>query len=240
MWSFAKRFEPYVAVFEQCAADAACNAAYPDLAARFGALLDKLEKTPLVLDPPLVVNPQLTFALPPVLKQIDADFFVQLADLNNLVFERRVRRGDPAPDPGRGAGRRRLLPRPPSLAATAPAPRSVQTVDPHEPATRRPRFQAAQPLFEAPFQTLLVLAQAAAAQAQTGIDSQWLSIVLGDLAARLAGRRGPGRPDGGAAAPERRAQHRHDGAAAHRLRERLPLPVRGRGGQRRRRADVAQ
>ena len=62
MWSFAKRFESYVALFQQCAADAACDAAYPDLATRFGALLDKLEQTPLVFDPPLVVNPQLTFA----------------------------------------------------------------------------------------------------------------------------------------------------------------------------------
>ncbi len=48
-----------------------------------------------------------------------------------------------------------------------------------------PDLQVDQPLFEAPFQTLLSLAQAAAAQADAGIDSQWLSVVLGDLAARL-------------------------------------------------------
>ena len=44
-----------------------------------------------------------------------------------------------------------------------------------------PQFQAAQPLFQAPFQMLLALAQTAAAQAESGIDSQWISIVLGDL-----------------------------------------------------------
>ena len=35
---------------------------------------------------------------------------------------------------------------------------------------------------------LLMLAQATAAQAETGLDSQWISVALGDLAARLAGR----------------------------------------------------
>ena len=86
MWSFAKRYESYVALFQQCAADPACDAAYPDLATRFGALLEKLEQGPLVLDPPIVVNPQLTFGFPDDLKQIDPDFFVQLAGLNNLVL----------------------------------------------------------------------------------------------------------------------------------------------------------
>ena len=127
MWSGAKRFESYVALFEQCAADAACNAAYPDLATRFGALLDKLEQTPLVFDPPLVVNPQLTFAFPPVLKQIDADFFVQLAGLNNLVmnggFAGAIPRLILAAEQGdldffRNSG----------LSASGPAPEQVQTV----------------------------------------------------------------------------------------------------------------
>lgn len=36
-----------------------------------------------------------------------------------------------------------------------------------------------------PFTTLLGLAQAVAADAQAGIDSQWLAVVLGDLSARL-------------------------------------------------------
>jgi len=183
MWSRAKRFESYVALFEQCAADAACNAAYPDLAARFGALLDKLEQTPLVFDPPLVVNPQLTFAFPAVLKQIDADFFVQLAGLNNLVMNGGFAGGIPrlilAAEQGdldffRNSG----------LSASGPAPEQVQKVVPTS-GDATPRFKASQPLFQAPFETLLMLSQAVAAQAETGIDSQWLSVVLGDLANRL-------------------------------------------------------
>ena len=51
-----------------------------------------------------------------------------------------------------------------------------------------PQYQAAQPLFQVPFHKLLVLAQATAAQAQAGLDSQWISIALGDFAARLQAR----------------------------------------------------
>ncbi len=60
----------------------------------------------------------------------------------------------------------------------------MQTVDPvgTDPTLA---FQTDQPLYQAPFQTLLMVAQAAAAQAELGIDSQWLAVVLGDLAARL-------------------------------------------------------
>ena len=182
MWTFAKRFESYVALFEQCAADAACNAAYPDLATRFGALLDKLEKTPLVFDPPLVVNPQLTFAMPPVLNQIDAGFFVQLAGLNNEVLNGGIAGAIPRYILAAEQGDVDFF-RTSFLAASAPATEDVQTVVPTS-GDATPRL-AAQPLFEAPFQTLLMLAQAVAAQAETGIDSQWLSVVLGDLAKRL-------------------------------------------------------
>ena len=129
MWSFAKRFESYVALFQQCAADAACNAAYPDLATRFGALLDKLEKAPLVFDPPLVVNPQLTFAFPPVLKQIDPDFFVQLAGLNNLVLNGGFAGAIPRLILAAEQGDVDFF-RTSSLAASDPATEDVQTVVP--------------------------------------------------------------------------------------------------------------
>ena len=86
MWSSTKPVAPYVALFEQCAADAACNEAYPNLADRFGKLLTKLEKEPLVFDPPLVVLPALGVAFPPVLKQIDAEFFRDLAVINNIAL----------------------------------------------------------------------------------------------------------------------------------------------------------
>ena len=58
--TFAKRFEQYLNIFAQCAADDACNAAYPNLKERFAALLEKIEANPIVLDPPMVVNPNWT------------------------------------------------------------------------------------------------------------------------------------------------------------------------------------
>ncbi len=83
--TFAKRFEQYLNIFAQCAADDACNAAYPNLKERFAALLAKIEANPVVLDPPMVVNSNWTFMgnLPPVLDKIDPSFFVGLAGLSN-------------------------------------------------------------------------------------------------------------------------------------------------------------
>ena len=40
--------EAAMVVFDQCAADDACNGAYPDLVDRFNALMDRLEATPIV------------------------------------------------------------------------------------------------------------------------------------------------------------------------------------------------
>ena len=58
MWSMTKNVGPYIEIFKQCEADAACAEAYPNLAERFDALLTKLEKSPLAFDPPLkVVGP---------------------------------------------------------------------------------------------------------------------------------------------------------------------------------------
>ena len=83
--TFAKRFEQYLNIFAQCAADEACNAAYPNLNERFATLLAELEANPIVLDPPMVVHPNWTLmmSLPPVLNQIDPSFFVGLAGLSN-------------------------------------------------------------------------------------------------------------------------------------------------------------
>jgi pimeloyl-ACP methyl ester carboxylesterase len=105
--TFAKRFEQYLNIFAQCAADSACNAAYPNLNERFATLLAELEANPIVLDPPLVVHPNWTAdsSLPPVLNQIDPSFFVGLAGLSNLHAG-----GGPAnlvPRTHPGAGRRR-------------------------------------------------------------------------------------------------------------------------------------
>jgi pimeloyl-ACP methyl ester carboxylesterase len=181
-----KNVAPYVELFKQCEADAACNAAFPDLAKRFGAVLEKLAKTPLVLDPPIVVNPQLAGIFPPVIAQIDPEFFVQLAALNNIAqgggFASIVPRIVQAAEQGDTAYFRAI---PVLSAETKGTDAPKTTVPPAKDPT--PALGADQPLYEVPFVTLLSLAKnAAAAQGQAGIDTQWLAVVLGDLAGRLA------------------------------------------------------
>ena len=183
--SFAKRFEQYLNIFAQCAADDACAKAYPDLKARFAALLEKIEANPIVLDPPMVVNRNWTVGsnLPAVLDKIDPSFFVGLAGLSNTFV---------------GGGPAKLVPRTilaleegdldyvrsafgaPAADAAAPAPAPLAP-----PAAAQPAFQPDQPSFQAPFSTLLMLAQVMAAGGDTGIDTHWLAIALDDLQARL-------------------------------------------------------
>jgi hypothetical protein len=152
------------------------------LATRFGALLEKLQTTPLVFDPPIVTNPQLAFALPPVLDKIDPSFFVKLASLDNLVLD------------GGFAG---VIPRM-ILAAeqedadffrssglsAKPSTEEQPPVVVQNPGDTKP-LAVDQPLFAVPFTTLLALAQGVAAQADPGLDTQWISIALNDLAARF-------------------------------------------------------
>jgi len=185
--TFAKRFEQYLNIFAQCAAVEACNAAYPNLNERFATLLAEIEANPIVLDPPMVVNPQWTLlnSLPPVLGQIDPSFFVGLAGLSNtyaggspanlmprtiLALEEGdldyVRSAFGAPDA--------------PAAADAAAPALVAP-----PVTAQPAFQPDQPSFQAPFSTLLMFAQYMAVGGDTGIDTHWLAIALDDLQARL-------------------------------------------------------
>ncbi len=80
-----KRADAYQTVFDACAADSACNAAYPNLEARFGALLAQLAENPIPVDPPILVAPIFVndgwIGEPntqPVLSEIGTDFFVQL------------------------------------------------------------------------------------------------------------------------------------------------------------------
>lgn len=183
--TFAKRYEQYLSIFAQCAADSACNAAYPNLKERFAALVAKIDKDPIKLNPPLVVHPNWTFAqnLPPVLEQLDPSFFVGLAGLSNqypnggpanmiprtiLALEKGdldyVRQAYGAPEA-------------PAGAVTA------QSVPP--PVSSEPAFKADQPLFQAPFSALLALAQVLSASKDTSLDTSWISIVLNDLQARL-------------------------------------------------------
>ncbi len=184
--TFAKRYEQYLNIFAQCAADDACNAAYPNLNERFATLLAKLAANPIVLDPPMVVHPNWTAerSLPPVLDKIDPSFFVGLAGLSNLYAG-----GGPAnlvPHTILALEKGDLdyvrsafgAPQTPAAAAAAPAP-----VAPPIPA--EPAFQPDQPSFQAPFSTLLMFAQVQAAGGDSSIDTQWLAIALEDLQARL-------------------------------------------------------
>ena len=185
--SFAKRYEQYLNIFAQCAADDACNAAYPNLNERFAALLEKIEANPIVLDPPLVVHPNWTAesSLPPVLNQIDPSFFVGLAGLSNLY---------PNGGPANLAPRTILALEEGDLdyvrsAFGAPdAPAAADAAAPAlvaPPVPAQPAFQPDQPSFQAPFSMLLMLAQNLAASGDTGIDTHWLAIALDDLQARL-------------------------------------------------------
>jgi pimeloyl-ACP methyl ester carboxylesterase len=186
MWSSTKPVAPYVEIFAQCAADAACNEAYPNLADRFGKLLTKLETQPLVLDPPLVVLPALGVAFPPVLKQIDAEFFRNLAKINNIAvgggFAAQVPQMIQAAEQGDTDFFRTT-----KLAATESdtGGATPQTSDPTSGGGKLP-IEFDQPLYQVPFVTLLSIAQNAASQQQTSLDGQWLTVVLGDLAVRVA------------------------------------------------------
>jgi pimeloyl-ACP methyl ester carboxylesterase len=186
MWSSTKPVAPYVEIFAQCAADAACNEAYPNLADRFGALLEKLEDQPLVFDPPLVLLPALGVAFPPVLTQIDADFFRNLATINNIAvgggFAAQVPQMIVAAEQGDSDYFRTT-----KLAATEAdtGGQAPQTTDPTGGGGTLP-IEFDQPLFEVPFVTLLSIAQNAAGQQQATLDGQWLTVALGDLAVRLA------------------------------------------------------
>jgi pimeloyl-ACP methyl ester carboxylesterase len=183
MWSSTKNVSPYVAIFEQCEQDGACNAAYPDLAVRFGALLEKLEKQPLVFDPPLAVFPALSVAFPPVLERIDAEFFRHLAVINNIALGGGFAAQVPAMIKAAEEGDTDYF-RASRLAATdsdqAPPEQAVETGG----AGKLP-FTSEQPLFEVPLVTLLSIAQNAAAEKDKTVDTQWITIALGDLALRL-------------------------------------------------------
>ena len=184
--TFTKVSPAYLSIFEQCAADAACAAAYPDLTDRFAALLQKLEANPLVLDPPIVLHPAIVgnFDDNPILTQIDPAFFIALADFNDSNRDG----GLAASVPYWIAALEADNPEPiiKKLSVAAPPPTEGPAVAPAASEPESPDVK--QPLFELPFAALLTLAQQAASAVETGVDVQWVSIVLNDLEDRyLAG-----------------------------------------------------
>ena len=127
----------------------------------------------------------MTAVFPAELAQIDTDFFLRLARLNNIAqgggFANAVPRMIKAAEEGDLEYFRTSR-----LAETGSDAPAVETTTPTSGQVNPPLIEADQPLFEAPFLTLLTLAQQAAATGDTSPDSQWLTIVLGDLASRLA------------------------------------------------------
>ncbi|MCH5375121.1 MAG: alpha/beta hydrolase, partial [Planctomycetes bacterium] len=78
--------EQYVNLFEQCAADEACNAAYPDLAERFDALLDRLAENPIPLDEPIRPSNFTGLQFPDLeFDAIDLTFFQELESVNSVI-----------------------------------------------------------------------------------------------------------------------------------------------------------
>jgi pimeloyl-ACP methyl ester carboxylesterase len=73
----------YDTLFELCAADAFCGDRFPDLRARFIAVLEDLASDPLVLDPPLVGSDFFRNGGFVVVDRIDVSFFNRLGVFNN-------------------------------------------------------------------------------------------------------------------------------------------------------------
>ena len=84
--SFIESNEQYVRLFAQCAADPACNAAYPNLPDRFTALLNRLKDNPIALEEPIKpVGLMTLLAGNEPINIIDPSFFNTLININNAV-----------------------------------------------------------------------------------------------------------------------------------------------------------
>lgn len=180
-YSMVKWSSPYVSLFNLCAADAECNAAYPDLPQRFNALLEEVAANPIMLDPPIVVNSGYAKFFNSVVTQIDLGFFQNLALANNGSLDGGPANAVPGMIAALEAGDvefiRQILGV--NTPQTQPGP-SVVTVPDNQAA-----FQAEQPLFQLPLTALLALAHQVAEMAESGLDVRWISTVLDDFEARL-------------------------------------------------------
>lgn len=180
--TFATYYHAYESIFAQCAADEACNAAYPDLPQRFANLLEELAAEPLVLDPPLAINPAASSTgLGTVVQQIDPAFFISLARVNNASLNGGWAKNVPGWIADLEAGDVSNIRA--ELGIDAPPPADGAAIVP--PANTQPAFEAQQPFFELPFAALLSLAQQVTMESDAGADVNWVSIVLQDFQERL-------------------------------------------------------
>lgn len=191
---FAEQFEH---IFDQCKADPECGAAYPNLQERFIALLDKLKTTPIILDTPIVPEPQSIFilVLPGIaegLAEIGADFFQLVAVLNNKIpnhdqtseyaIVQKVPKMIAALEKGDVDYVRAVFENAPKHPAAQPGGEQIIIADvKDENAIIPDNAFVAQSI-----ETLLLIASQETAEASTP-GQQWVKIAFDDLSQRLSG-----------------------------------------------------
>ena len=184
--SYIEQNEQYVRIFEQCAADPACNEAYPNLAERFTTLLNQLQETPLVLEEPITPTGRLVRTFGSSMAQIDVPFFRKLIDYNKNVSYYTQK----------------------EFSIVEQVPRIILAVEEGDLEYIRTHFgsipdlpAAAEPVFEVPDEasivpdndyiaptiaTLLAEAQQVPAVANASTPAeQWVALVINNLVARL-------------------------------------------------------
>jgi pimeloyl-ACP methyl ester carboxylesterase len=186
--------EQYVRIFEQCAADPACNAAYPDLPTRFDALLDRLAEAPILLEEPIHLSGLIALQFPDLaFPAVDAHLFQHVKDINNLIpYHYLATLGIPALTgqvPAMIAAAeandidalRAIFESAPSFGAAAPAVPVTEFADEQ---AMLPDNQYVAPSIE------VLLAEAQKAATVTLADTpqkQWVALVINDLSTRLQG-----------------------------------------------------
>lgn len=179
-YSMSKISSPYVSLFNLCAADADCNAAYPDLPERFNALLEEVAANPIVLDPPIVVNPTYARHFDSVVTQIDPGFFQNLAIANNGSADGGLANVVPRMIAALEAGDIDFVRATLGAEEQQTKPGATEVTVPG-----RSMLQLDQPLFQLPLTALLTIAQQVTQAEATGLDMRWISTVLYDLEVRL-------------------------------------------------------
>lgn len=190
--------EQYVRLFEQCAADPACNAAYPDLPARFSALLDRLTEEPISLEEPIRLSGILATQFPEMsFLAIDVALFQSLTEINNVMPYHTLT----------SAGVPLMTDKVPAIIAAIEAndidavreifesAPSVAVAPGETPATEFPDEQAMLPDNEYVAPSIeALLAEAAKSAVVTRSDTpqkQWVAIAIYNLASRLDGGEDP-------------------------------------------------
>lgn len=180
--TIAKRDQVYSNIFAMCAADAACDAAYPNLPERFAALLSQIEETPITIDPPITLHPALysTRQIDPVLTTVDPRFFFSLAGANNAALNGGVANRIPGLIQALENGDMEWIQT--QLGSEAPLP-EAGNVSPGQQESLPLEFEQA--VFAQPLMALLAAAQTEEENHGVGPHVHWNSLVLNDFGTRL-------------------------------------------------------